>query len=139
MSASQVLINSWAELVTAVYAEFIKAEAVALGLVIDDPIARMIAQGCPVVAGSSGGKDSDVLVLYLDKLLISFKQAALRAPDYDESPTDRLGQLPHLDDRLGVFNLSEIGVNHNAFASVSDRIEQLIQIKHEHVAIFTTG
>lgn len=62
------LLLAFYELVVAAYMEFIKAEAISLGLVIDDPIARMIALGCPTIAGSSGGKDSDVLVLLLNKL-----------------------------------------------------------------------
>jgi 3'-phosphoadenosine 5'-phosphosulfate sulfotransferase (PAPS reductase)/FAD synthetase len=62
------IVTTFAEIVTALYAEFIKAEAVKLGLVIDDAIARMIARGCPTIAGSSGGKDSDVLVILLNKL-----------------------------------------------------------------------
>ncbi len=102
MSASQVLINSWAELVTAVYAEFIKAEAVALGLVIDDPIARMIAQGCPVVAGSSGGKDSDVLVLYLDKLLNTVAYTGERVVIHAD-----LGEIEHAESIIQVRKLAE--------------------------------
>lgn len=69
MNRPELFIPTLVELVTTTYAEFIKGVATELGLVIDDPIARMIAQGCPIVAGSSGGKDSDVLVIYLDKLL----------------------------------------------------------------------
>lgn len=63
-----LLIHAFAELVIATYAKLIKSEAVRLGLVIDDEIARMIALGCPTIAGSSGGKDSDVLVILLNKL-----------------------------------------------------------------------
>ena len=66
--SNQLLVTAFAEVVTAHYCALIKAEAVALGLVLDDPIALMIAQGCPTIEGSSGGKDSDVLILLLDKL-----------------------------------------------------------------------
>jgi tRNA(Ile)-lysidine synthase TilS/MesJ len=67
------LINIYFELITAIYVEFIKAEADNLALLVDDQTARHLAHGAGgnvvLAAGSSGGKDSDALVLLLNKLM----------------------------------------------------------------------
>lgn len=69
MNMPHLFIPVLVELVTAIYAEFIKKVAVELGLVIDDVTARMLARNAVVVVGTSGGKDSDALGLLMNKFL----------------------------------------------------------------------
>jgi 3'-phosphoadenosine 5'-phosphosulfate sulfotransferase (PAPS reductase)/FAD synthetase len=101
-NATPTFINTYAELVTASYAEFITSEAVKLGLVIDDDIARMIARGCPTVAGSSGGKDSDVLILLLDKLYNAVGYAGERVVMHAD-----MGLIEHAESMSQVVKLAQ--------------------------------
>jgi 3'-phosphoadenosine 5'-phosphosulfate sulfotransferase (PAPS reductase)/FAD synthetase len=104
----QHLATSWAAYVRACfdqYTAFIKAEAAAQGLVIDDPIAEMLAVWCPVLAGSSGGKDSDVLVLTLDKFLDAIWYGGERVVIHADlgriEHAESIGQVRKLAERVG--------------------------------------
>lgn len=95
MDRLQQLVIGWAAFTRACfehYVTFIKAEAAALGLAIDDPIAQMFAAWCPILAGSSGGKDSDVLVLLLDKFLDAIWYGGERVVIHAD-----LGQIEHAE------------------------------------------
>lgn len=95
-TVSPQIINICFELVTALYVEFIKEEAAKLDLLIDDNTARNLAHGAGgkvvLAAGSSGGKDSDALVLLLNKLMDAIGFAGRRVVIHSD-----LGAIEHVE------------------------------------------